>query len=112
MKDFMLLFRFDPASSEAPTPEALALMEKQWGHFIGSVAAGGRLVSTHQLGEELRIVHPESVANLTAEATGTHMIGGNMVLKASSVEEAASLASGCPILLMGGYVEIRDIVPM
>jgi hypothetical protein len=35
-----------------------------------------------------------------------------MIIKANSVEEATSIAKNCPILHMGGSVEVRDIIPM
>jgi hypothetical protein len=39
-------------------------------------------------------------------------LGGNMIVKAADLNEAAEIAKGCPILLMGGNVEIRTINPM
>jgi hypothetical protein len=35
-----------------------------------------------------------------------------MVLKADSMEAATELAKNCPILMMGGNVEVREIIPM
>ena len=111
LKEFMLLFRFEP-SNEQPTPEQLQEMGKQWGEFIGTIAMQGKLVSTHQLGFEGKKIF----ANLSTEE-GFHvsegqMIGGNMILKAESIEVAMELAKKCPILYMGGAVEVRDILPM
>ena len=40
------------------------------------------------------------------------LIGGYTIVKAESFDEAAELAKGCPILEVGGNVEIRDIVQM
>ena len=40
------------------------------------------------------------------------MVAGNMVLKAESLEVASELAKKCPILFMGGTVEVRTINPM
>lgn len=109
--EFMLLFRFEP-TNEQPTPEQLQEMAKQWGEFIGNIAMQGKLVSTYQLGFEGKKI----LANHTTE-DGFHisegqMVAGNMVLKADSLEVATELAKKCPILLMGGTVEIRTINPM
>ncbi len=109
--EFMLLFRFEP-SNEQPTPEQLQEMQKVWGEFIGTIAMQGKLVSTHQLGfEGTRIF-----ANQNTEA-GFHLsegqiVAGNMILKAATIEVATELAKKCPILLMGGTVEVRNIIPM
>jgi len=37
------------------------------------------------------------------------VIGGFSIVEAGSLEEAASFASGCPILEVGGSVEVRPI---
>jgi hypothetical protein len=39
-------------------------------------------------------------------------LGGNMVVRANSLDHAVEMAKGCPILQMGGTVEVRDVVPM
>jgi hypothetical protein len=111
LKDFMLLFRFEP-SSEEPSPEQLHEMEKHWGSFIGQIAMQGKLVSTHQLGFQGMQISADR-----ATAEGFHVaegltLGGNMVLKAASLAEATEIAKNCPILFMGGTVEVRDILPM
>jgi hypothetical protein len=36
-------------------------------------------------------------------------MGGYMFIKVESIEEAVELAQGCPILTVGGNVEIREI---
>lgn len=110
-KEFMLLFRYEP-SNEEPTQEQLQEIQKLWGKFIGNIAIQGKLVSTHQLGFEGKRV----LKNLTTE-DGFHiadneLIGGNMVLKSESIETATELAKKCPILTMGGNVEVREIIPM
>jgi len=111
LRDFMLLFRFKPGN-EQPTQEQLQEMEKQWGEFIGTIAMQGKLVSTHQLGFEGKKIF----SNLSTEE-GFHisegqMLAGNMVLKGESIEVATELAKKCPILFMGGTVEVRDVLPM
>jgi hypothetical protein len=35
-----------------------------------------------------------------------------MVITAENFDEAVEMAKGCPILFMGGSVEVRDIMPM
>lgn len=111
LKEFMLLFRYEPSNEEL-TQEQLQEMHKHWGEFIGGIAMQGKLVSTHQLGFEGKKIF----ANQNTE-DGFHIaegqtIGGNMVLKAESMESATELAKKCPILFMGGTVEVRDVLPM
>jgi hypothetical protein len=109
--EFMLLFRFEP-TTEQPTPEQLQEMGKCWGEFIGTIAMQGRLVSTHQLGFEGNQIFADQTIQEGFHVTNLQMIAGNMVLKAESMEVATNLAKKCPILLMGGTVEVRNITPM
>lgn len=39
-------------------------------------------------------------------------LGGNMIIRANSINEAAEIAKNCPILSIGGMVEVRFIQPM
>jgi len=39
-------------------------------------------------------------------------LGGYVIVKANSLDDATQLAQGCPILLIGGHVEIRNILQM
>lgn len=110
--DFMMLFRLEPDMSYQPTANELAEQKKQWGGWIGSIAAQARLVNTNQLG----FTGKQLQANLSVKE-GIHVsdkttIGGNMVVKAESIDDAIDMAKGCPILLIGGSVEVRSMIPM
>ena len=111
VQEFMLLFRFEP-SNEQPTPEQLQKMGKCWGEFIGTIAMQGKLVSTHQLGFEGKQIFADQTTQDGFHIADRQMIAGNMVLKAESMEVATELAKNCPILKMGGTVEVRSITPM
>lgn len=110
-KEFMLLFSFEP-SNEQPTQEQLQEMQKQWGEFIGTIAMQGKLVSTYQLGFEGKQIFPDHTTQDGFYIAEGKMIAGNMVLKAETLEAATELAKKCPILFMGGTVEVRSITPM
>ena len=111
VQEFMLLFRFEP-SNEQLTPEQLQQMGKCWGEFIGTIAMQGKLVSTHQLGFEGKQIFADQTTQDGFHIAERQMIAGNMVLKAESMEVATELAKNCPILKMGGTVEVRSITPM
>jgi hypothetical protein len=111
LQEFMLLFRMEP-SNEEPTAEQLQEMGQQWGTFIGTIAMQGKLVSTHQLGFEGVQVNPDHQTQDGFVIANQQMIAGNMVLKAESIEVATEWAKKCPILFMGGTVEVRNVMPM
>jgi hypothetical protein len=110
-QEFMLLFRMQP-SNEQPTPEQMQEMEKTWGEFIGGIAMQGKLVSTHQLGFEGTMIAADQTTTNGFNVAEGNMLAGNMVLKADSLEAATELAKKCPILFMGGSVEVRTTIPM
>ena len=112
LNDYMLLFRFEPNPNYQPTETELADQKKAWGVFIGGIAAQAKLVSTHQLGftgkqlsADMSIKDGIHVANKTT-------LGGNMIIKSNNLDEAVEMAKACPILKMGGSIEVRSILPM
>lgn len=111
VQEFMLLFRFEP-SNEMPTAEQFKEMEKKWGQFIGNIAMQGKLVSTYQLGFDGKMIAANQTTKDGFYIAENQMIAGNMILKANSLEVATELAKNCPILFMGGTVEVRSISPM
>lgn len=111
LTEFMLLFRYEP-SNEQPTQAELQEMQKHWGQFIGGIAMQGMLVSTHQLGFEGKMIFSDHSTKEGYHSEEGQIIGGNMILKADSIESAAELAKKCPVLAMGGVVEVRNVIPM
>jgi len=109
---FMMLFRFMPDFSHRPTEQELAAMKEQWGSFIGNIAISEKLVSTYRLGFEGKSIQSDTSVTDGILIADEKTISGNMVVKANSLEEASELAKGCPILKMGGTVEVRSIAPM
>jgi hypothetical protein len=110
--EFMLLFRFEPNNNYQPTAAELAESGQQWGAFIGGLAIQERLVSTHQLGFEGKQIFADHTVQEGINVAGNQTLGGNMVVKAHSLDQAVEIAKACPILAMGGTVEVRSITPM
>ena len=111
-KQFMLLFRFTPDFDCQPSEAELQHQQKQWGEFIGTIALQDKLISTYQLGfEGIQIAADQTETDGIYLKEG-HTLGGNMVIRAESLEDAVSLAKHCPILQSNGTVEVRRIVPM
>ncbi|WP_209066155.1 YciI family protein [Croceivirga sp. JEA036] len=104
---FMMLFKYQPDAVKLSSEEE-ETVANAWGQFIGTIALKEKLVSTHQLGQPLQYVGHTPNSGITSK----EIIGGNMVIKANSMEEACALAQNSPILQLGGYVEVRTIIPM
>jgi hypothetical protein len=111
-KEFMLLFRFNPTMGSEPTEAELNEQHQHWGNFIGGIASQGKLVSTHQLGFAGAQVAADKSVTEGIYVAANETLGGNMIISAESLNEAVEFAKNCPILFMGGSVEVREIQPM
>ena len=109
---FMLVFRFEPNFSYQPTEAEMNEMHQQWGAFIGNIAIQEKLVSTHQLGFEGRQIYADQSVKEGIHVLNNQTLSGNMIVKANTLDEAVEMAKKCPILFMGGSVEVRSIQPM
>jgi len=112
MQEFMMIFRMAPMGEFQPTPEQIQESIKQWQDWIGGIAAQGKFVSTNQLGFQGKTLKSDGVVTDGPYAEVKEIVGGNIVVKAADLDEALKLAEGCPILYIGGHVEVRDIMKM
>lgn len=113
MKEFLLVFRREINHEPPMSPEQLQAMMKPWQDWIGSLAAQNKLSSSgNRLAPEGRVVKSNSVITNGPYVEIKEAIGGYIIVKANSIDEASHLATDCPILKNGGNVEIRTIVPM
>ncbi|MBZ5856603.1 YciI family protein [Flavihumibacter profundi] len=112
--EFLLVFRRDYVSKEPPlSPEQMQAMMKPWQDWIGSIAARNKLSNPgNRLAADGMVIKPNNVITNGPYVEIKEAIGGYIILKADSMEEAAELSRGCPILNIGGNVEIRTIIPM
>ncbi|MBA3682090.1 MAG: transcription initiation protein [Bacteroidetes bacterium] len=115
MKDFLLLFRRDGSAdtNTQMSPEQIQAMMKPWQDWMGGIAAQNKLVSPgNRLEAAGKVVKPNNVITNGPYVETKEAVGGYIIIKAASLEEAAEISKGCPILQMGGNVEVRTILPM
>ena len=113
MKDFLFLFRNDYKAMPAGSPEEMQSMTKKWMDWIGSIAAQNKLTDRgNRLGGAGKVVRTDNVVTDGPYTEIKELLGGYTMVKAGSLDEAAELAKGCPIFLVGGNVEVRPIDPM
>lgn len=110
MKDFMFIFRSEPSAFANHSPEELQARMQLWMDWIGGIAAQGKLVDRgNRLAAEGKIVGPTEVITDGPFIEIKESIAGYTMIKAGSLEEAAEMAKGCPVLRIGGNVEVRPI---
>jgi len=110
MKEFMMIFRKEKSDQPAPSPEQMQAMVKQWNDWTGGIAAQGKLVGTNALGNQGKTVHPNNSITDGPYAEVKEIVGGYTIVKATDMQEAVKLSEGCPMLAVGGTVEIRDVM--
>ncbi len=113
MTEFMMIFRnaYDPAFK--PTPEQMQASIKQWQDWMGGIAAQGKFIGTNRLSSEgSKILKANNVITDGPYAEVKEIVGGYIIIKAADITEAMKLAEGCPILAIGGSVEVRQVIPM
>jgi hypothetical protein len=113
MKDFLLLFRSAPSDRPMPSPEELQNISKPWQDWMGSIAAQNKLANRgNRLGFDGATVLPGNVVTDGPYAEIKEILAGYILVNTGSIEEAIELAKGCPILSIGGNVEVRSIIEM
>jgi len=114
MNEFLLVFRRDASGTEQPmSPEQMQAMMKPWQDWMGSLAAQNKLVDQgNRLVPEGSVVKPGNIVTNGPYVEIKEAIGGYTIIRAESHTEAVELAKSCPILSIGGNVEVRTIIPM
>lgn len=110
MNEFILIFRHEDGAKVA-SPEQLQAWMKQTMDWIGAIAAQNKFVSgTGLTFEEPCVVWHNNVVTNGPFGEIKETIGGFVIVKAASIEEAVEFAKGAPVLQGdGNSVEVRKI---
>jgi hypothetical protein len=113
MADYLYLFRGGLDMGQASPAQLQANMAK-WQSWIETLAKAGKFTGGQPLGREgkvLRGTKKQVTDGPFAEAKD--LVGGYLIVKAGSLDEATELARGCPIFEHAeGSVEVRAIAQM
>ena len=94
-----------PTRTEEQAAQAMQL----WMDWIGGIAAKGQLVSRgSRLEASGRVLRPGNVVTNGPFTDIKEVLGGYSLVKAAGYDDALQIAAGCPILSMGGSVEVRE----
>lgn len=109
MKEYLLLYRMDMNTIPNRTEEQAAQVMQLWMDWIGGIAAKGQLVSRgSRLEASGRVLGSGNVVTNGPFTDIKEVLGGYSLVKAADYDEALQMAAGCPVLNMGGSVEIRE----
>ena len=110
MDEFMLIFRHEDGNKVA-SPEQIQVWMKQTMDWIAGITAQNKFVGGNGLPfDHSRVVHHNKVVTNGPFGDIKETIGGYIIVKATSADEAAEFAKGCPVLQgEGNTVEVRKI---
>ena len=109
MKEFALVFRRPPFDRNKVSPKDMQEIAKKWDSWHEDLAAQDKMGSAVRLGTEGKVLKGGGVITDGPFVEVREILGGIFIVKAESLEEATTLAHGCPILGLGGSVEIRPL---
>jgi hypothetical protein len=110
MDEFILIFRHEDGNKVA-SPEQIKIWMKQTADWIGSIAAQNKFCGGCGLPfADAKVVRHENIVTDGPFGDIKETIGGYIVVKADSIDEAVEFAKGSPVLQgEGNSVEVRKI---
>jgi hypothetical protein len=111
MEEYMLIFRHEDGTKVA-SPEQIQIWMKQTMDWIGGIAAQNKFIAGNGLAfENARVVRHNNVVTNGPFGEIKETIGGYVIVKADSVNEAVEFAKGSPVLQgEGNSMEVRKLV--
>lgn len=111
MKDFLFLFRGGDTNTLQESPEKWQAHMQKWMQWMGDLSKNGKLIGAQPLATSGKVVTgSKKVVSDGPFMEGKEMVGGYLMCKATSYDEAVQISNGCPIQeFEDGKVEIREI---
>ena len=110
MKEFLLLFRQPSFDHSNLSKEEFQKLAKKWNDWAENIKAQEKFVSDGvRLSMEGKVLKPGGVITDGPFVEIRERLGSFIIVKAESLEDATTLAHGCPVLDTNGSVEIRPI---
>jgi hypothetical protein len=111
MKEYLLIFRGGDMHQGLLSPEETQEHMQRWMQWMSGLAEQGKLGGAQPLmGTGRQVKGKNKLVTDGPFMEGKEMVGGYLVCKADTYEEATEYAKGCPILSFDtGIVEVREI---
>jgi len=111
MSEFTYLFR---GRETSPSPEQMQKTMEKWVAWFKELGAKGHLKDPgHPLEHTGKVVTgKQKIVNDGPYAEAKDVVGGFILIEAEDLAQATELSKGCPILEVGGSVEVRPIQKM
>jgi hypothetical protein len=108
--NFLFVYRNLTETRAAMTPEQMQRQMERWHAWLKEGFEKGWLVNPGDaLHTEGRVVNAKKVISDGPFVEAKEIVGGFSIVQATSIDAAAEIAKGCPVLLVGGNVEVRPL---
>lgn len=104
MPKFIMLCRGGDLKPEQRGPH----MQK-WGAWMGQLASSGKLVAGEPFQPGGKVVSDHG-KKVTDYKPGPDSVTGYIIVNAKDTGDAAEISKGCPLLEIGGNLEIRELM--
>lgn len=111
MKEFMLLFRQPPYDYSKASPAEMQEMAKKWKSWVSHIESQGKLVQTGlRLDLAGKVLKPGGIVTDGPFVEIRERLLSFCVIRGENIDDAVTLAHGCPVLEVSGSVEVREII--
>ena len=113
MKNYIFIIRGGDEIDSLKSPEEMQEHMQDWQKWMRNLANQNKLIGGEPLQKEAKSII-ESGKKIVDRplAEGKELVGGYILIKADSLNEATTLATGCPGFDHNCTIEIREIMPM
>ena len=111
MQEFLFLFRGGDGPNLQKSPEKWQAHMQRWMAWMDGMGRQGKLVGAQPLDQAgKQVFGQQKLVTDGPYLEGKEMVGGYLICRADSYDDAVALAKGCPILeFADGLVEVRGI---
>ena len=112
MKEYMFIIRGGEDVSDK-SPEEMQAHMQDWQQWMGGMAEQGKFVAGQPLENEAKSLVDRGNKVVDRPLTeGKELVGGYLIVKAETLDEASEMAKGCPGFEHDCTIEVREIKAM
>jgi hypothetical protein len=112
MSEFLYLFRGGDIREASNSPEHMQEHMGKWMKWMDDLNKKGQLGGGLPLKNTGTVVKSKGIVTDGPFAEGKEVVGGYLIVKADSLNEATEISKKCPIFEYDGTVEVREIQSM
>jgi len=109
MKNYIVLFREPDGRTLPHSEEEILRHQGNWRSWFSEWSGKGKIAGGSGLSLEGKVIKGGGQVREGIHRVGTEIVGGFLLLKAESLEEATGIAESCPIYEFDGYAEVREM---